>query len=222
MHSFAYIVLAIPLLASCAPTGQYGNLRRNDQPTETSCTPSSYTTCAPITTPTKAYTVIAARSGSPIHLLPMEAGNFGFHLGGGTISFCPSFLGSACPPGNQTVFNEGGVSVLVPGGQQQYTEPSGRLGYTQGHSTYMPPGSIPGGFTYSKCPEEEWGHITTDVFGATGLMACPDNSSGTQQYVVFASIPNAVVPSGNVEDCLEFDALTTDYDGPLPAAGQYT
>lgn len=227
MQPFAYLLLAIPLLASCAPSRPHDNLgRRQDNvpaPSGTSSTPSTSTTsCAAITTPTKAYTVIAARSGSPIHLLPMEAGGLGFHLGGGTSSYCPQVVGPSCPPGNQTVFVGGSISVMVPGGQQQYTEVGGRVGYTQAHSAYVPSGAIPGGFSYSKCPGEQFGHITTNVFGATGLMACPDSSSGTTRYVVFASIPNAVVPSGNVKDCFGFDALTTDYDGPLPAAWQYT
>lgn len=111
---------------------------------------------------------------------------------------------------------------MVPGGQQQYTEVGGRLGYTQAHSIYVPTGAIPGGFAYSKCPTEQFGRITTNVFGATGLMACPDDSFGTRQYVVYANISNAVVPSGNVQDCIGFEGLTSDYDGPLPAAWQYT
>lgn len=251
MRSFACFLLAAPLLASCAPSppdkhsghrhGDHDDLDHHDdhdgdhwedhhpstscgsQPTKTSSTPpTSTTSCVPITTPTKAFTVIAAHSGSPIHLLPLEAGGLGFHLGGGTASYCPESVGSSCPPGNQTVFLGSSISVLVPGGQQQYVEPTGRVGYTQAHSAYMPTGSIPGGFNYYKCPSEPYGHITTSVFGATGLMACPDGSLGTQKYVVFANIPNAVVPSGNVQDCIGFDGLTIDYDGPVPAAWQYT
>jgi hypothetical protein len=244
MRPYIYLLLAAPLLATCAPHrgddhrgdhndhdddhhgGRHGGHHRPDscgpQPTQTSSTPPTSTSCVPVPTPTKAYTVIAARSGSPIHLLPMEAGGLGFHLGGGTGSYCPQSVGASCPPGNQTVFVGGSISVLVPGGQQQYFESSGRVGYTQAHSIYMPTGSIPGGFNYYKCPNEPYGHINTSVFGATGLMACPDTSLGTQQYVVFANIPNAVVPSGNVQDCLGFDGLTSDYDGPIPAAWQYT
>lgn len=166
--------------------------------------------------------MISAHSGSPIHLLPMEAGGLGFHLGGGTGSYCPRPAVSSCPPGYQTAFLGNSISVSVPGGQQQYVEPGGRVGYTQAHSLYMPTGSIPGGFSYFKCSNESYGHITTTAFGATGLMACPDNSSGTPQYVIFASIPNVRVPSGNVQDCIGFDGLTSDYDGPIPAAWQYT
>jgi hypothetical protein len=242
MRSSLYFLLALPLLVSCAPHrpedhrghngndhgdkcdehhgGHHGSTRCQPSPTQTSTTPPTSTSCIPTTTATKAYTVIASHSGSPIHLLSMEAGGLGFRLGGGTASYCPTVV-TTCPPGNQTVFLGGSISVEVPGGQQQYLEPGGRIGYTQAHSAYMPLGSIPGGFNYYKCPNEQYGHITTTVFGATGLMACPDTSSGTQQYVVFASIPNAVVPSGNVQDCIGFSALTSDYDGSLPAAWQY-
>ncbi len=201
-----------PRPTSCSPA-----------PTSTTITPpASTTSCAPITFPTKAFNVVAGNPGSPIHLLSMEAGGYGFQLGGGTSSYCPSFVNPSCPPGNETVFVGGSISVLVPGGQQQYFEVGGRVGYTQARSISMPVGAIPGGFSYYKCPDELYGHITTSVFGATGLMACPDNSFGTQRYVVFANIPNAVVPSGNVQDCIGFDGLTSDYNGPLPAAWQYT
>ena len=253
MRLLACVLLAAPILASCAPHKPEDHCGHNDNrcgdkhyerhgnkhgnkhdgrprptscsppPTDTSTTPpASTTSCVPITTPTKAFTVVAANSGSPIHLLPVKAGGLGFQLGGGTGSYCPSSVGSSCPPGNQTVFVGGSISVLVQGGQQQYFEVEGRVGYTQAHSIYMPAGAVPGGFSYYKCPDEPYGHITTSVFGATGLMACPDNSFGTQRYVVFANIPNAVVPSGNVQDCIGFDGLTSDYNGPVPAAWQYT
>ncbi|KAF7506406.1 hypothetical protein GJ744_011760 [Endocarpon pusillum] len=240
MRLLTYILLAAPILASCVPHDPRGhdNSRRSDKhddkqddkskdrPRPTSCTtttpPASTTSCVPTTSPTKAFTVIAAHSGSPIHLLPMVAGGLGFQVGGGTSSYCPTVVGASCPPGNETVFVGGSISVMVPGGQQQYVEVGGRIGYTQAHSASMPVGAIPGGFSYYKCPDEQFGHITTSIFNATGLMACPDNSFGTQRYVVYANIPNAVVPSGNVQDCIGFDGLTSDYNGPLPAAWQYT
>lgn len=242
MHLLAYVLLAASILGSCATyidhrghddnrcgdkhDDKYGKTHGNNRPTSCSyaptAPPATTTSCAPTTVPTKAFTVVAANSGSPIHLLPMQAGGLGFQLGGGTSSYCPSSVGPSCPPGNETVFSGGSISVMVPGGQQQYFEVGGRVGYTQAHSASMPVGAIPGGFSYYKCPDEPYGHITTNVFGATGLMACPDNSWGTQRYVVFADIPNAVVPSGNVRDCIGFDGLTSDYNGPVPAAWQYT
>jgi hypothetical protein len=244
MHPFVCFLLVAPVLALCAPNRPDSHCREDNRygdkhddhdychgkphrssscgpPTQTSSTPPTSTSCAPFTDPTKAYTVMASSPGTPIDLLSIEAGGLGFRLGGGTGSYCPTFVGPSCPPGNQTVFFGSGISVMVPGGQQQYFEPGGRVGYTQAHSLYMPTGSLPGGFSYYKCPNEQYGHITTTVFGATGLMACPDSSTGIQVYVLYAKIPNAVVPSGNVQDCISFDGLTSDYNGPLPAAWQY-
>lgn len=56
--------------------------------------------------PTAPYIVTAARSGSPIHLLPMNAAGFRFYLGGQTATYCPSFVSegdpNACGPGDVT------------------------------------------------------------------------------------------------------------------------
>lgn len=53
-------------------------------------------------------------------------------------------------------------------------------------------------------------------------MACPDQN---RRWQVFAAVQNASVPSGDVADCLGFDALATPWDGedgfPV-AAWQYT
>lgn len=48
-------------------------------------------------------------------------------------------------------------------------------------------------------------------------MACPTSSGDWQ---VFADTPNAIVPNGNLSDCLGFDALTEDFTGTF-AAWQY-
>jgi hypothetical protein len=66
----------------------------------TSTTTSSTTTYAtPLTQPTSWLTVTAARSGSEIHLLPMNAAGLRFWLGGSTISYCPEEVEAqgACP-----------------------------------------------------------------------------------------------------------------------------
>ncbi len=255
MRLFVFLLLTAPLLASCAPSrpdekhnkhNKHGKDHSNNHPggpnpkpkpkpptscpspspTPTSTPPASSTSCTPLTTPTKAYTITASAPSTAIDQLPLQAGSLGFHLGGAPSSYCPSSVGPSCPPPtNSTVFVGGSISVLVPGGQQQYTEPGGRLGYTQAHSLYMPAGSIPGGFNYAKCPGEEWGRVGTSeaVFGATGFMACPDGGSGGEvQYKVFVRIPDAVVPGGDVGACIPFEGLTRDYDGVVPAAWQYT
>lgn len=109
----------------------------------------------------------------------------------------------------------------VPGGQLVYVAPSGALAFEQAHSASFPPGSVLGPFTYTKAPCSQFGDYSTTAFGATGFMECP-SPGAAGPYQVFATIQNAIVPSGKVADCLGFDALTTDYTGPYPAAWEYT
>lgn len=101
--------------------------------------------------------------------------------------------------------------VEVPGGQQVYIGPHGALRFTQAHSAFIPPGSSLGPFKYEPgCP---FSHYTYTGEGASGFMACPKNN----RWQVFAAIENATVPSGNVADCLSFNALAVTYKGPIPA-----
>ena len=77
----------------------------------TSTTTSLTTTYAsPLTQPTSWLTITAERSGSEIHLLPMNAGGLRFWLGGNTISYCPEEVETqnACPV-SQTLFPPDGV-----------------------------------------------------------------------------------------------------------------
>ena len=69
------------------------------------------------------FTVMSARSASPIHFLSLEARGDKFYLGGGPPSaYCPTEVGDACPSGNTTTLigGDGGLSmgVIVPGGQR--------------------------------------------------------------------------------------------------------
>lgn len=61
--------------------------------------------------------VMAARSGSPIHFLQLNAAGTSFWLGGETSSYCPSSVGSACPKGDVTVLvgDGSGLVCLSPG-----------------------------------------------------------------------------------------------------------
>lgn len=74
--------------------------------TNPSSSTATSTSIGPITLPTSALTVIAARSASPIHLAPMNAAGLRFYLGGQTLSYCPSVVDDegACPTGNETAF----------------------------------------------------------------------------------------------------------------------
>lgn len=79
----------------------------------------------------------------------------------------------------------------------------------------MPTGSVQGSLTNTPgCP---LGSLTSNAFGATGFMACPDNASNPSKWQVFVAIQNATVPTGNVADCLGFDAGTSAYSGDIPA-----
>ncbi|KAH8695233.1 IgE-binding protein [Talaromyces proteolyticus] len=172
---------------------------------------------APVAKGNSAFTVISARSGSPIHLQAINAAGSKFWVGGSPATFCPSFV-NPCPPGNETVWaNAFNMDVEVPGGQTLYVAPSGALSFTTAHSMSMPAGSQQGPFDNQQPSSgEEFGTYTTSSFGATGFMACPDDATNASSWQVFAAIRNATVPTGNVDDCLGFDALTTSYTGSIP------
>ncbi|KAJ5178731.1 hypothetical protein N7492_001941 [Penicillium capsulatum] len=216
--------LALPLLASAAPA-------------PASSAPAAASS-APANPP---FTVMAARSGSPIHYQKLNAAGEKFYLGGKTSSYCPN---ENCPPGNQTVFAPGGKSlvrftaatvhstktrgknrtvtlttlqdVVVPGGQQVYIDNTGALSFTQAHSAAMPPGSTVDGLSY--VPGKPWNHYTFNGWGANGFMACPTDDQNRWQ--VFAAIKNATVPKQDVSKCLGFSAMALTYTGEA-AAWQY-
>lgn len=111
--------------------------------------------------------------------------------------------------------------VVVPGGQSIYVAPSGALSFTTPHSGYIPAGSSQGPFEYT--PGASGNPLGTWTFsgkGASGFMACPvpATNSGSAaarraaaaappSWQVYAAQQNATVPTGNVNDCLGFDAL---------------
>lgn len=80
----------------------------------------------PSPAPSPYFSVISARSASPIHLLPLEANGGKFYLGGTRSAYCPADnVGEAvCAqyPGNTTTLAGGygtlSLGVVVPGGQQ--------------------------------------------------------------------------------------------------------
>ena len=111
----------------------------------------------------------------------------------------------------------------VPGGQLIFVAPDGHLGFSQAHSAQYPLGSALAPLDYSRAADTQFGRITTNAFGATGFMACPQSSNATTSlWQVFVSLANATVPTGNTSDCLGFDALASDYTEGTTAAWQYT
>ncbi|KAL4898692.1 hypothetical protein BDV59DRAFT_197571 [Aspergillus ambiguus] len=175
------------------------------------------------------FTVMAARSASPIHFLSMNARGGHFWLGGKTSSYCPEQveeIGGACPPGKETAFfGERSLAVEVPGGQQIYVDAHGALSFTVPHSGYIPPGSSMGPFEHT--PGNPIGHWTYKGQGTNGFMACPVPVNGTAdvqkspQWQVYAALQNATVPSGRVGDCLGFDAMAIQRNSSDAAAWEY-
>ena len=114
-----------------------------------------------------------------LHGKPVTAGAGHWVLGGQTSSYCPSEVGDACPPGNETVIvasnalSTAAMSVVVPGGQQAYLTANGYMAYTQAHSTYIPPGSVTTGFAAYL----GGGFVNLNGNGR-GWVACPPRASG--------------------------------------------
>ncbi|KAJ9294599.1 hypothetical protein DTO271G3_6867 [Paecilomyces variotii] len=193
---FLAVAALLPLLASAIPRGQPMAKRQTDIPP---------------------FTVTAARSGSPIHLLPLEAAGQSFWLGGSPATYCPTGEGIVCPPGTDTVIvGASALDVEVPGGQLLYVDPSGALSFTQAHSINIPTGSAVGPFQYQA--GQPFGHWTFTGWNSTGFMACPQPQGNTTNWRVYAAISNATVPTGNVSDCLGFDALTYPWQSNSTAA----
>ncbi|KAB8068392.1 hypothetical protein BDV29DRAFT_184639 [Aspergillus leporis] len=164
-----------------------------------------------------AFTVVAARSASPVHFLPLNAAGSHFYLGGKASTYCPENI-PACPAGKETVLlGDKYLDVAVPGGQSIYVDPKGALSFTVPHSGYTPPGSSTEGFAYK--PGQNGG-LGSWTYGK-GLMACPTTNAtvvpGNPKWQVFAATQNATVPTGNVRDCLGFSAIAAPKNGSVAA-----
>ncbi|PYH64487.1 uncharacterized protein BO88DRAFT_397276 [Aspergillus vadensis CBS 113365] len=174
---------------------------------------------------TGAFTVMSIRSGTFIQNLPLTAADTNFYLGGTTSTACPEDVAEydACPPGDETVID---YSNYLSSGyvQEIYVDPTGALKFVEAHTTYMDPGASTSTFCYT--PGTSYGQWTYTGLGATGFMACPldeDEEVNGGAWQVFAAMKNATVPSGNVSDCLEFEALAYPWvsNGSSIAAWQY-
>ncbi|OJI84538.1 hypothetical protein ASPTUDRAFT_190891 [Aspergillus tubingensis CBS 134.48] len=174
---------------------------------------------------TGAFTVMSIRSGTFIQNLPLTAADTNFYLGGTTSTACPEDVAEydACPPGDETVID---YSNYLSSGyvQEIYVDPTGALKFVEAHTTYMGPGASTSTFCYT--PGTSYGQWTYTGLGATGFMACPldeDEEVNGGAWQVFAAMKNATVPSGNVSDCLGFEALAYPWvsNGSSIAAWQY-
>ncbi|KAI9933976.1 hypothetical protein ASPWEDRAFT_35953 [Aspergillus wentii DTO 134E9] len=170
--------------------------------------------------------VMSARSGSEIHLLPMNAANGSFWLGEKANTYCPEAVeqaGGVCPTVQGTSFSSAtSLDVIVPGGQAVYVDGKGALRFTVPHSAAMAPGASTGPFTYTPGTKANpIGHYTFTGQGASGFMACPVVDGDHKKWQVFAGRQNATVPSGNVADCLGFDAMAVKATSNSTAAWEF-
>ena len=186
------------------------------------------------------FSLIASRSGSPIHLSAINANSESFWIGKSTTSYCPADVVPDCPAGIYTelLAGDGGASMAsvppaspakpsnqspqyteVPGGQAVYVLPSGALTFTLAHAEGQPSSNNGTTTGFSFAP----GSGTDDalgVFSFTGLgspgffLACPAKN-GTTPWQVFADVAgirDRDVPGGNVSACLGFVALAASGD----------
>lgn len=181
------------------------------------------------------FSLIAGRSGSPIHLSAINANGESFWIGKNTASYCPTEEVSDCPAGIYTelLAGDGGASMYaeVPGGQTVYVLPTGALSFTLAHAEGQPEenNGTTTGFSFAPGTDDALGVFGFSGLGSTGFLACPARN-GTTPWQVFADvmgIKGSDVPGGNVSACLGFVAfaasgeeLGTENTG-LPGAWQY-
>ncbi|KAH8879924.1 carbohydrate-binding module family 52 protein [Thozetella sp. PMI_491] len=123
------------------------------------------------------FTLTAWNPTLPIHGAPVTAAGLRLVINGTTASYCPSQVGSACPPGTITALVASGgaaaMDVEVPGGQAVYLDPYWDVGYTQAHSASIPSGSLTSGFG----AYQGGGFVNLNGNG-WGWVACPPTAAG--------------------------------------------
>ena len=163
------------------------------------------------------FTMIAARSASPVHLRPIDFFEEGWYIGEPTQTFCPSPTVDCSGFNNNTsvmLVAEAGKpttaapDVVVPGGQTMYVAANGAVMYTIAHSGAIPVGAFTTGFVYTPpTAGQSFGDVSFNAGGATGFIACPVDGK-PDVYQVFADVTGK-----NTTGCLGFDALATPYTG---------
>ncbi|KAI4251361.1 MAG: hypothetical protein LQ352_004906 [Teloschistes flavicans] len=180
------------------------------------------------------FTIKAYNSESPIHMMDINVSYNKFWVGNATNSTCPEDRPGnppqPCPVGNITALlttSTGGAQMDsgVFGGQAVYIGPRAQLRFN--------PPSVPIGQDVMKvvfalqpnpipAPPGIAAFTFSGVGKASGYLACPVAPKGPWQvFADLGSIRDSWVPSGDVSDCIGFDALATDYTSALPAAYEY-
>ncbi|KAB8446235.1 hypothetical protein FH972_025217 [Carpinus fangiana] len=166
------------------------------------------------------FSLISSHSGdTSVHLRTINANGQGFWIGKPVSSYCPESTAVDCSafPGDQTVFATGGTGSLsldvnVPGGQQIFVAPDGKLSYTQAHSANIPTGSVLTPFTYTHGAGN--GSTGTLEGPGKGFYACPSETAG--EYFIAAAISDDL----NFDGCTGIGLATAD--DTKPVAWQYT
>lgn len=98
------------------------------------------------TTESSAFTIVAARSGSPIHLQTVQASGQAFWIGKETTTYCPPQVDAEgnCPPGTQTVLAGGDSTIsLVSKIPSSYRFSSPAFSFVLSFSSSRFPGTDP-------------------------------------------------------------------------------
>ncbi|KAL8729337.1 MAG: hypothetical protein Q9166_004834 [cf. Caloplaca sp. 2 TL-2023] len=175
------------------------------------------------------FTIKAYNSESPIHMMDIVASNRKFFVGNKTGSLCPEDI-KDCPIGNVTALkvtdegfalldaqvNKTQAIYIGPRAQLRFNPPGVKVRRDSQNATFtLQPNPIP-------APPGIAAFVFSGVGKASGYLACPIAEKGPWQvFADLASIKDSWVPSGDVSDCIGFDALATNYTSPLPAAYQY-
>ncbi|KAJ5966511.1 hypothetical protein N7481_013225 [Penicillium waksmanii] len=138
--------------------------------------------------PTGSFGVTAARSGSPIHFLPLTAAGSHFYLGGKSQTYIPEGVPLSKSTNDTILTGSHYLDVVVPGGQEIYVDASGALTPPARAAVSAPGATAPASLLALLLP-----------------MPLPPPTAAAWQ--VFSAQKNATVPTGNINDCLGFDAL---------------
>ncbi|KAH0597176.1 hypothetical protein MHUMG1_04553 [Metarhizium humberi] len=163
-----------------------------------------------------AVVVFAILQDSPIHHGPFAANGSSIWIGKDTASYCPPVVEERgeCPKGKDTSFwvnDRCGMNVIVPGGQQAYVAPDGRISYTAPHSAYIPPGSITTGFHLIPTQFDGFWEFVID---SHEFFACPE-TPGQGPWQVIVADENSSVPGRDLTDCLKFEAFAKVVKDPV-------
>ncbi|KAI9046774.1 hypothetical protein LZ554_009511 [Drepanopeziza brunnea f. sp. 'monogermtubi'] len=162
------------------------------------------------------FTVAASRPTTAIHQLVFNAkGNF-FNLNNGTSTVCPDGEVDCLEAGNATVFktrpeaNTLFLDSVSAGGQQVYVAADGALAFLNAHSGAFPTGSLTAPFKFT--PATTPGNVGSLTFKEKSFSACKDSAAVNEE--VWKIWADAVGTGAGVE-CISFNAVTSQWDGPL-------